>query len=109
MKISNEAYAELVRAASPPTAQGKTLPAAFCIGGAICLLGQFLTDGYRALGFGERSGTAASCTIIVLTALLTGLHVFDRLAKHAGAGTLVPITGFANAVVSPAIEFRTED
>ncbi len=106
--MTKEAYAKLVREVSPPTKHRKTVPSAFLIGGAICALGQALTDGFRALGMGENSGAAASCAIIVVTALLTGVGVFDKLAKHAGAGTLVPITGFANAVSSPAIEFRTE-
>jgi len=106
--MTKEAYAKLVQEVSPPTKHMKTVSSAFLIGGAICALGQALTDAYLALGAGEKSGAAASCTIIVVTALLTGAGVFDRLAKHAGAGTLVPITGFANAVASPAIEFRTE-
>jgi len=110
MKTTQEAYAAMVRSASPHSKHAKTIPAAFAVGGAICLAGQLLIDGYAAVGLPqERCGPAASCTIIALTALLTGLNVFDDLAKFAGAGTLVPITGFANAVASPALEFRAED
>ena len=82
---------------------------AFVIGGLICVLGQLLIEWYTFLGLGERVvKMAVPSTIIFIAALLTGLKLFDKLAKHAGAGTLVPITGFANAVVSPAIEFRSE-
>lgn len=109
MKLSNQAYANLVKKTSPPSDSKKTIPTAFLVGGAICVLGQLLTDGFAALGLDrETAAPAASCTIVLLTALLTGLGVFDDLAKRAGAGTLVPITGFANAVASPALEFKTE-
>jgi stage V sporulation protein AC len=88
---------------------GKNMVWAFLVGGLICVLGQGLTDWYRSLGLGvEAAGTATSVTLIFLTALLTGVGIFDTIAKHAGAGTLVPITGFANAVVSPAMEFKSE-
>ena len=109
MKISNEEYDTLVKKASPPSKSYMTLPSAFGIGGGICVLGQMLIDGYLALGVKQTySSLAASCTLIVLAALLTGLGVFDNIAKHAGAGTLVPITGFSNAVSSPALEFKSE-
>ena len=82
---------------------------AFFVGGAICTLGQVLRNLYESLGLsGDDAGTAVSVTLIFLSALLTGLGLFDKLAKHAGAGTLVPITGFANAMVSPALEFKSE-
>ena len=94
---------------SPPSKIAATLPGAFLIGGLICLLGQMLIDGYAALGVEQKfCPVAASCTLVALSALLTGLNVFDNIAKYAGAGTLVPITGFANAVASPALEFKTE-
>lgn len=81
----------------------------FLCGGAICTLGQVLRNLYESLGLsGDDAGTAVSVTLIFLSALLTGLGLFDKLAKHAGAGTLVPITGFANAMVSPALEFKSE-
>ena len=82
---------------------------AFLVGGAICALGQYLMGFYRRLGLDQDMvGTAVSVTLIGAAALLTGLGWFDKLAKRAGAGTLVPITGFANAMVSPALEFKSE-
>ena len=73
------------------------------------MLGQLILDGYRSLGLEEKTaGTATSCTLVFLSALLTGLNLYNKLARFGGAGTLVPITGFANAVVSPAIDFRSE-
>ncbi len=109
MKISNQDYDELVKQSTPPSKVAVTLPSAFVIGGLICVLGQLFADGYSALGVKQAlCPSAASCTLVVLTALLTGLGVFDNIAKHAGAGTLVPITGFANAMSSPALEFKSE-
>lgn len=95
--------------------QGQALPhgeehgVGFSGGGLICVIGQGLLDWYQTMGLSrELAGTAVSVTLIFLTALLTGIGVFDSFAKHAGAGTLVPITGFANAVVAPAMEFKQE-
>ena len=94
---------------SPPSPKVKDFICAFVIGGLICVLGQLLIEWYTFLGLGERVvKMAVPSTLIFAAALLTGLKLFDKIAKHAGAGTLVPITGFANAVVSPAIEFRSE-
>ena len=77
--------------------------------GAICVLGQLILDGYRSLGLDKTdAGTATSVTLIFLAALTTGLNLYNSLARFAGAGTLVPITGFANSVVSPAIDFKAE-
>ena len=82
---------------------------AFWIGGLICVVGQIFTNCYGAWGLEKQdAGTAASMTLVALSALLTGLSVYDDIAKHAGAGTLVPITGFANAIAAPAVEFKTE-
>ena len=82
---------------------------AFWVGGLICALGQLILNGYTALGLSEQdAATATSVSLVFLSAVLTGLSVYDDIAKFAGAGTLVPITGFANAVVSPAIEFKAE-
>ncbi|MHA5219348.1 SpoVA/SpoVAEb family sporulation membrane protein [Dysosmobacter sp. Phy] len=82
---------------------------AFCIGGAICVLGQLIQNGWAAAGLDkEAAGTATSCSLVFLSALLTGLNLYNKLARFGGAGTLVPITGFANAVVSPAIDFKSE-
>ena len=79
------------------------------IGGLICVVGQIFTNCYGAWGLEKQdAGTAASMTLVALSALLTGLSVYDDIAKHAGAGTLVPITGFANAIAAPAVEFKTE-
>ena len=107
--ITNEAYAKLVKDNEPPSPMVKNMLWAFFVGGSICTLGQLLSNLFQSWGLDQdQAGTAVSLTLIFLTALLTGLGIFDSLAKHAGAGTLVPITGFANAVVSPAVEFKTE-
>jgi len=109
MNMTNRAYGELVRRLAPPSKTWQTVPRAFVCGGALCCVGQALTLLYGGLGL-EREDTAAaaSITMVFLGALLTGLGFYDRLADFAGAGTLVPITGFANAVVSPALEFKSE-
>lgn len=108
-RLTNEAYNAYVKAKAKPSPLGKNLAWAFCVGGGICVLGQALLDGYGALGLDPgHARMAVSVTLIFVTALLTGVGVFDRFAKHAGAGTLVPITGFANAVVAPAMEFKQE-
>lgn len=109
MEMTDREYAARVKELSQPSPLEKNCALAFAAGGTICVLGQLLTEVYTALGLDrENAGTAVSVTLIALSALLTALGVYDRLAKHSGAGTLVPITGFANAVVSPAMEFRTE-
>ena len=109
MSTTPQKYQQMADAAVPPTAKLRTLLGAFLIGGLICTLGQLLLAGFKALGLEkDLAATAASASLIFLSALLTALSVYDDIAKHAGAGTLVPITGFANAVVSPAMEFRTE-
>ena len=108
-KLSQKEYQQYVAGKAKPSPMGKDMLWAFLVGGLICVMGQLLLDGYRHAGLGqEAAGTATSVTLIFVTALLTGIGVFDSLAKHAGAGTLVPITGFANAVVSPAMEFKQE-
>jgi len=82
---------------------------AFLVGGSICMLGQLLMNTYGSLGLGKTdAGTLTSVSLIALSALFTGLSLYDNLARHAGAGTLVPITGFANSIAAPAVEFRTE-
>ena len=99
----------MVKKASPPSKIAATLPGAFLIGGLICVVGQLILNGYTALELSEQDAAAAtSVSLVFLSAVLTALSVYDDLAKIAGAGTLVPITGFANAVVSPAIEFKAE-
>ena len=109
MQMSKEEYAARVAAKMPKSPLWKDVLCAFCTGGAICCVGQGLLDLYTALGADETAAAAwVSITLVFLGAFLTGLGVYDRLAKFGGAGTLVPITGFANAVASPALEFRTE-
>lgn len=109
MDMNNQEYSRYVEQKAKPSPIWKNLTWAFCTGGLICTGGQVLLNLYRGCGLSEGdAGTAVSVTIIFLAALFTGLGWFDRLAKHAGAGTLVPITGFANAVVAPALEFRSE-
>lgn len=107
--MTNKEYAEFVKARMPASPIWRDCLLAFLIGGLICCLGQLITDGWTALGLGkEDAGTAATITMVFLGALSTGLGFYDDLAKYGGAGTLVPITGFANAVASPALEFKTE-
>ena len=109
MDISKQEYNQLIQAHARPSPLVQDMLWAFFVGGAICTLGQVLRNLYESLGLsGDDAGIAVSVTLIFLSALLTGLGLFDRLAKHAGAGTLVPITGFANAMVSPALEFKSE-
>lgn len=109
MKISPAEYRQLVRQKAVPSPLWRDVAAAFLVGGLICVLGQTLTDLWLSLGLTqEDAGTAASISLIFLSALLTGLNLYNKAARFAGAGTLVPITGFANAVVSPAIDFRAE-
>ena len=109
LKMTKDEYAKYIRLTEPHSPILKDVLCAFLIGGAICTFSQLLQNLYGLTGLNpEMSGTAASVTLIFLSALLTGLSVFDDIARVAGAGTLVPITGFANAVVSPAMEFRSE-
>ena len=107
--MTQKQYAKLVQQISPNSPVGKDCLMAFLVGGMICLLGQCCITLYTSLGLPkEEAGTAASMSLVALSALLTGLSLYDDLAKAAGAGTLVPITGFANAISAPAVEFKTE-
>ena len=107
--MTERQYDRLVRELCPRSPKWRDCLNAFWIGGAICVLGQLLLNGYGVLGLDKDSaGTAASMTLVALSALLTGLSLYDDIARVAGAGTLVPITGFANAIAAPAIEFKTE-
>ena len=103
-------YTWLTEQFSPPSPAGICILRSFWVGGTICMLGQGITDlGYYILHMTARDASSlASITLIFLTALLTGLGLFDKIGKYAGAGAFVPITGFANAMVSPAVEFRRE-
>ena len=109
MRLSNEEYAALVKARMPGSPFLTDLVKAFVIGGLICCLGQAFLELYLALGAGTEDAAAwCSVTMVFLGALSTGLGFYDDLARHGGAGTLVPITGFANSVAAPALEFKTE-
>ena len=102
-------YDALVRQLSPRSPIGKDTALAFVIGGAICTVGQLISAGWQSLGLTQAdASTATSVTLVFLSVLATSLGLYHRLARYAGAGTLVPITGFANAVASPAIDFRAE-
>ena len=107
--MTEREYGKLVQQMSPKSSLGKDCIFAFVIGGAICTLGQFFINLYQSLGIGKTdAGTLASMTLVALSALLTGFSLYDNIAKFAGAGTLVPITGFANSIAAPAVEFKTE-
>jgi stage V sporulation protein AC len=107
--ISPKEYSDIVKKNSPNSKCFVNSIMAFLIGGAICTIGQCLTNLYQFWGLDEESSkTLTSVTLIFLGILLTAIGVYDKIARHAGAGTLVPITGFANAVSSPAIEFKAE-
>ena len=107
--MTEKEYGKLVKDLSPKSPMWRDCLMAFFVGGLICTLGQLAINGYTALGLEKQdASTAASMSLVVLSALLTGLSLYDNIAKHAGAGTLVPITGFANSVAAPAVEFKTE-
>lgn len=109
MDISNEKYNDMVKKASPPSPVLINCCKAFVVGGGICCFGQLLFNVCKNFGMTDiETRTVVSVTLIVLAAILTGVGVFDKIAKHAGAGTIVPITGFSNSVVSPALEFKSE-
>ena len=107
--MTEREYGKLVREMSPNSPMWKDCLNAFWIGGLICVLGQLAMNGYMALGLEKKdASTAVSMSLVALSALLTGLSLYDNIAKYAGAGTLVPITGFANSIAAPAVEFKTE-
>ena len=109
MDMSKAEYNQYVSSLAPKSKTLRNCLNAFWVGGVICTLGQLLMNGFLALGLNqELSGTAVSLSLVFLSAALTGFAVYDDIAKFAGAGTLVPITGFANSVVAPAVEFRSE-
>lgn len=109
MKLNRTEYQQMLKKESPPSPLGKDMLWAGVIGGLICTVGEAVSAFYQVRGLDtEAAATATAITMVFLGALLTGLHVYDKIAKLAGAGTLVPITGFANAIVSPAMEFKSE-
>lgn len=109
MNISKDEYSKMADSASPNSPVILNCVKAFLIGGLICTFGQFLNTLFEKAGLNQDEiKIATPCIIIIITAILTGIGVFDKIARHAGAGTIVPITGFANSVVSPALEFKHE-
>ena len=109
MNMTNEEYNEYVKRMTPNSKVVRNSVKAFFIGGAICAVGQGFLEVYKALGVAEDNAyTLVTVTLIFIGAMLTGLNIYPKLAKHGGAGTLVPVTGFANAVTAPAIEAKTE-
>lgn len=107
--MTEKEYAALVKKSAPRSPLLRDCIGAFFIGGSICALGQIFINLWKSAGYAKDEASAlASITLVFLSALLTGLSVYDDLAKIAGAGTLVPITGFANAIAAPAVEFKTE-
>ena len=109
MKFTKKEYNRYVADLAPKSPLAKDLVCSFCIGGLICALGQLILNGWKLAGLdADSAGTATSVSLIFISAVLTGLSIYDDIAKVAGAGTIVPITGFANSVVSPAIEFKAE-
>ena len=107
--MTERQYGQLVQQMSPKSPMGKDCLNAFLVGGLICTVGQVFVNLYTGLGLEKQeAGTLASMTLVAISALLTGLSLYDDIAKFAGAGTLVPITGFANAISAPAVEFKTE-
>ena len=108
MATTGSEYDRMTKKASPPSPKAVDCIKAFLIGGTICCIGQALTEIYSLSVDEDTAKTLTSMTLIALTAVLTALAVFPIIAKHAGAGTIVPITGFANAMVSPAMEFQSE-
>ena len=110
MNMTNSEYNNYIKSMAPGSPVVKDMVMAFIVGGLICCLGQGLSMVYsQVAGLGEEdAATAVSMTLIFLSAILTGLNIYDKIAQFAGAGTLVPITGFANSVVSPALEYKPE-
>lgn len=109
MNMTPKEYQAYIKQKAPRSPLARDTVLAFLTGGAICALGQLFQNGYTGLGLDKTdAGTATSVTLVFLAALLTGAGWYTRLARYAGAGTLVPITGFANAVASPALDFKSE-
>ncbi len=107
--MTNQEYQKYAENKIPPSPLFRDMFRAFWTGGTICVIGQLFMNGYLALGFDkDNASSGTSVTLICIAALLTGFGIYDKIAKYAGAGTIIPITGFSNAVVSPAMEFKSE-
>ena len=107
--MTQKQYGRLVKEMSPKSPIWRDCLLSFLIGGGICLLGQVFMNFYTGIELSkEDAATATSISLVAISALLTGLSLYDDIAKYAGAGTLVPITGFANSIAAPAVEFKTE-
>ena len=108
-RLTKREYETLVNSLSKPSPIGKDLFAAFCVGGGICAVGQLILTGWQAIGLdADTAAAATTMSLIFLSALFTALDLYNSLARFAGAGTHVPVTGFANSIVSPAIEYKSE-
>lgn len=109
MDLTPQEYEQMVQKHCKPSPLLRDMLWAFVIGGAICTLGQAILEFWKRTGLDEKDAAAATSIVLIgLAALLTGLHLYEKIAKFAGAGTIVPITGFSNSVASPALEFKTE-
>ena len=108
MELTNEQYAQICARYAPKSKTGLDMVRAFVCGGTVCVVGQIIMYLWGLAGLGEDAACATSMTLVFIGAMLTGFGIYDNFAKFAGAGSLVPITGFANAVASPALEFKTE-
>lgn len=107
--MTNQEYQKYAEKKIPPSPLYRDIFRAFCVGGTICTIGQLIMNGYVALGLSKDDASiGVSVSLIFIAAILTGFGIYDKIAKYAGAGTIVPITGFSNAVVSPAMEFKSE-
>lgn len=106
--MTKQEYALWTQQESPKSNSAMNITNAFVAGGLICVLGQLLIFFFEGHGAGDKAPAYASVCLVILAAVLTGMNIFDNIAKHAGAGTIVPITGFSNSMVSAAMEFKTE-
>jgi stage V sporulation protein AC len=108
-QMTAEEYSKYVDKKSPNSKLARNMARAFVVGGAICVIGQLILNGLQGYGLDkETAGTVTSMAMIFLGAFFTGLNIYDELGRFAGAGSIVPITGFANSMVSPAMEFKSE-
>jgi len=109
MNVTPQLYADMSKQVSPKSKTAVNVFAAFFVGGSICAFGQIILEFFKTAGFGQiQAGTWEAIVLIAIASLLTGIGVYEKIAKHAGAGTLVPITGFSNAISSCAIESQSE-